>query len=300
MTPPKVHFAHLDGLRTLAFLGVFLFHCYYSAPPPLADHQAYRVLHFLTGNGDPASTTLSVLWSIAVEEQFYLAWPLLLVAFRKRRSALFGLIILGSLAFRCAYADKPLVLFYHTGSVLSDLAIGGLLGWYSFMRGWKADSVTELRRWQIVAIYGVGLLLILFRECLFTSPPLRVLERVVYASFFAFVLFEQTFAAQSFYKAGRFTLLDKAGKYTYGLYCLHLPAMVLTVGVAMLLGMHEAAWWAMGLMPLVTLGVSTTLSLLSFHAFEKHFLQLKEKYSQPGRNHSNVNRKVYHEDRIST
>jgi peptidoglycan/LPS O-acetylase OafA/YrhL len=52
MTPSKVHFAHLDGLRTVAFLGVFLFHCYYAVPPALADHPAYRFLHFLTGNGD--------------------------------------------------------------------------------------------------------------------------------------------------------------------------------------------------------------------------------------------------------
>lgn len=367
MTAPKVYFAQLDGLRTVAFLGVFLFHCYYAAPPLLADHPVYGALHWLTGNGDlgvnfffvlsgflitylllaeeratgririgvfylrrilriwplyyltfgfgyfafpalvslagghieesanpwlylfflgnfnsilngdPASSTLSVLWSIAVEEQFYLAWPLLLRVFRQHRPALLGGVILGSLAFRAAYADQPLVLCYHTGSVLSDLGIGSLLGWYSFTRGWHANSLTGLGRWQIMGLYGLGLALILCREVLFTTPPLRVLERVAYAAFFAFVLFEQTFAANSFYKAGRFTLLSNAGRYTYGLYCLHVPAMVFTVGFAMLLGKHETAWWALGVIPPATLALAVAFSLLSYHGLEKPFLRAKRR-----------------------
>ena len=80
-------------------------------------------------NGAPVSGTLSVLWSIAIEEQFYLFWPILLLFFKKHRLALFIILLLISLGFRAMYLDQDEVIFYHTFSVMSDLVIGS---WWAF------------------------------------------------------------------------------------------------------------------------------------------------------------------------
>ncbi len=79
------------------------------------------------------------LWSLAIEEQFYLVWPTLILAvtwhFRRRgRSvrpvlwATLGLIFLGSLAFGIYYTDaQPHAAYFSTFGRAWELALGGLL-----------------------------------------------------------------------------------------------------------------------------------------------------------------------------
>lgn len=368
MANSKLYYPHLDGLRSLAFLSVFLFHAYFTVPANMAESKVYALIHFLTShgdlgvnfffvlsgflitslllkeeefvgsirlglfymrrilriwpvyyltfafgyfafpwlvslagghiqetanpwlyvfflgnfnsifNGDPASSTLSVLWFIAVEEQFYAAWPLLLIVFRKNRPALFISMIACSLIFRAYYVHKPDFLFYHTGSVLSDLAIGSLLGWWTITRPWEINAVVSMKRRQIFSIYLIGMALIILRDYIFINPVLAVIERIVFALFFAFVLLEQSFAQNSFFKAGNFIILSKTGKFTYGLYCLHIPAMVIVTGMTMVWQQHENYWSLLIIIPLATLILSFAFSLLAYYGIEKHFLKIKDKF----------------------
>ncbi len=122
----------------------------------------------------------------------------------------------------------------------------------------------------------------------------------MYGAFFAFVVFEQTFAAHSFGKAGRAALLDKAGKYTYALYCLHIPAMVFTVGLAMLLGTHENPWWVLVLLPPATLALSIGFSLLGYHVLEKPFRRAKATWEplRAARPERSVVKSLQYDDKI--
>ena len=80
--------------------------------------------------GHPNSLILGILWSIAIEEQFYLSWPLMLsfLPLRFFKHACIT-ILAGSLAFRFAYHDQPDVLYFNTLAVIGDMALGGLFAY---------------------------------------------------------------------------------------------------------------------------------------------------------------------------
>src|SRR2546421_4616713 len=82
----------------------------------------------------PDATLLSVLWSVAVEEQFYLTWPLILsvVPFRYYKFV-FPVIMLFSLVFRAFHSGfdehEYAIRYFHTFSLIGDMALGGLFAY---------------------------------------------------------------------------------------------------------------------------------------------------------------------------
>lgn len=78
------------------------------------------------------------LWSLGVEEQFYIVWPLLLFAAWKRRSALVGMtVVLAIAAFFyniLNVSTNAEASFYSPLSRFWELAIGGLLAYREFLQ----------------------------------------------------------------------------------------------------------------------------------------------------------------------
>lgn len=227
-------------------------------------------------NGDPTSGTLSVLWSLAVEEQFYLFWPILLLIFKRYRLQLFIFLIFASLIFRAFYLGNHSVLFYHTFSVMSDLVIGSWLAWWSFNKNYKQNESHSVALQTNILIYLLGFVLLIFRKELFVNPGLMILERLLLSLFFVYVIYDQTFAKKSLFKVSNFKTISFWGKFTYGLYCLHLPAMVFTEGFAMMAGVHETTWWVLFGKTISTLLLSLLLCRISYRFLESPFLRLKE------------------------
>jgi peptidoglycan/LPS O-acetylase OafA/YrhL len=105
------------------------------------------------------STTRPLLhtWSLAVEEQFYLAWPtfLLLVTLRPvRRFAPIAIVAVGllSLALTIHFRTHTAAVFYLTPFRAFELAIGALLVW--------ADKTTSPPNWVREIALPAGLALI--------------------------------------------------------------------------------------------------------------------------------------------
>lgn len=233
----------------------------------------------------PDATILSVLWSVAVEEQFYLTWPVILSLVPYRFYKYVFPVIMGlSLVFRSFYTgldDHDFgVRYFHTFSLIGDMAFGGLLAyWCSFDNAFRR-FVTKMNRLQIAMIYLGALVVTLFRYELFNIHPVTVvIERLVIAFFYGMIILEQCYAERSFFKMGNFNLISKLGIYTYGLYCLHLLGFVAADILLSKAGLNKTSFIIALAGSAIALVIAIGISLASYHLYEKWFLRLKDKFA---------------------
>ncbi len=235
-------------------------------------------------HGLPDSPGLGVLWSVAIEEQFYFVWPIVLFLLAiKRFWIAFSAIIAGSILFRLLY-DVPLLHEMHTLSCIGDMAIGAFGAWFILERPAFQLFIHNLSRTAIAAIYLAFLVFFFFRDELFLqSYLLRVFERPFFSIIILLIILEQCYAANSFYKMGKFKIPTKLGIYTYGLYCLHFIVISGVTSITKKLGLNKQFWQVLVLEPVISLAITITAAYLSYHFFEKPFLKLKDRFAYTSR-----------------
>lgn len=232
----------------------------------------------------PEAVLVSVLWSVAVEEQFYLTWPLILRFVPQRwYKFVFPVIILFSLVFRSFYtADTDAdyaVRYFHTFSVIGDMALGGLFAYWCSFPNKFLQWVTNLSKPAIAFIYAGAIIVSLFKSFIFPAGIPIIFERLVIGTFFGLIILEQNYARHSFVKLGQWKWISKLGTYTYGLYCLHLLAFYIATKVVLKLGWDQRMVGTAFTQVIIALPLSIIISIASYHFYEKWFLRLKDKFA---------------------
>lgn len=223
-------------------------------------------------------------WSLAIEEQFYVVWPVtLLLLLRWVRNSTWIVAILltaaaGSLAWRLALAlvtGAPLTRIYagtdtHADGFLIGAALAALLS--SQVR----FAATGTLRRAVVALSAPGLLLLLLAAPLVPGYVCGVSALAALAS--GGLILDIVAGGSRVIRWLEFAWLVNIGRISYGLYLWHWPVFG-QLGVLRLPGEAAAPFWRSALAWSLTFAAA----LISYFLIERPFLAYKARLSaNPG------------------
>jgi peptidoglycan/LPS O-acetylase OafA/YrhL len=227
----------------------------------------------------PVSTdfTLEITWSLSVEEQFYLLWPLM-IRYLPRRVLAVGLggLILAAPAFRYFLAAGAPSLC-HTLCRVDGLAIGALAALW-----WFTPRAVAAPRW--IGGLAVGLWATLLAVIVSGGFQLErwgvpvFIYALVPAATAATIIAVLTGQARGLARILGWRPAVAIGKVSFGLYLLHPLAFSMTRQMAVKCGAAEhppgtlaGLGWCVG-----ATGLAIVMAFASYQVMERKFLALKD------------------------
>ena len=223
------------------------------------------------------------LWSIGVEEQFYLLWPLL-IKYTRNFLLLCVIITVGSMllkqgAFMLARANRGSANLPYWNYLLSYLyftriecmAIGGIGAWFVF-RNKKRELKVVYHPISQLLVYGLTAYL------LFTQNYKPAFHYAGYAICFCLIIMNISANKKSLIRIENrvFVFL---GNISFSMYLFHELAIKIVMQVMRNFGTSFETPAANLLLHTLSIALTILISSLAYYAFEKRFLRLKSRFA---------------------
>jgi peptidoglycan/LPS O-acetylase OafA/YrhL len=231
-----------------------------------------------------ASAELSHLWSLCVEEQFYLIWPFVIFLVRDRVKLLWtcfgiaGLVLCVRIWVVITWSPgmAELWLVRTLPFRMDDLVMGAALA--LLLRGPAADRVQRSCKWLFLVGFA-ALLAIMVLSPAYTSPWLLSVglscTGIAAAGMIGMTLREGSPAYRLFHVRPARVL----GRYSYGFYVWHLVWMAGWIQLLIWLNhhLHSIVLGGLVYMPLAFV-TNFLIAKLSYDLFEVRFLKIKRHF----------------------
>ena len=222
--------------------------------------------------GRPESVC-SPLWTVSIEEQFYLIWPVLMKMLARR-----GMIVAAIVTFMLATVSRlgfmlagwsGGFIYYGSTSRCDSLALGILLALL-------ADRLPRLTRGMRLLLLAAGLIGWIASSAWLNEQPGPVDMRMVWGRLIVSLAAGAILYAclNSHSKVVRGDWVVRLGKISYGLYVLHLT------GILIMLSLFHPAWgWQLLATKALGFVMTVILALASYRWVESPFLRIKDRFA---------------------
>jgi len=237
----------------------------------------YYVIYFDQANSIPAGT--GVLWSLAVEEHFYLVYPLLLsklLGVKNQAGLVVSLIsiciILLLWRLNLVYEAEGSAerIYYATDTRIDSILFGCLLAvGFNPIRFEGSNNVLEAKHWLIIMLAAAVLIFtFLYRDVIFRETLRYTLQGIALMPLF--------YLAISRYKHWVFgflntSLIQKVGIFSYSIYLIHF----FVINLLMKITYQQITPFYLLFSALL---ISTLYAFLVHRYIEQYFYKMRKKF----------------------
>lgn len=219
---------------------------------------------------------LKFLWTLSVEEQFYLLLGIALKFFVRYLKAIFVFLLAVSVLFSVYSYTLSDGGYFNTVTYFFDFASGGIAALLFSNKSKYILKFTCLSGWRRMAFYfylPLHFIIFFLIDKLASNDLSSLLNRYLFIIYVSVLIVEQLVNKQ------RVTILEKnrfliyTGKISYGLYCFHGISITAILLLLKKFQLDIPPYFSM----VIIFCVNYIIAIISYTYFEKPFLRLKDR-----------------------
>jgi len=271
---PLYYFILILAFILFPFLANLL-HVKMTLPPPL--FYAFYIANFYTIDH---VFFLKFLWTISVEEQFYLLWGFCLRFFHRNLNKIIAILFLVSISFSLYAVFNGIKYYFNTITYLFDFASGALGALLIFRNSRVIRRLRNLSLAGTIVFYAYLSFHFIFFYFLNDNTTGTANELAGLTGRYLFILYIAVFMVEQMINISRTKVFEKnrflifTGKISYGLYCFH----GITIMIINLCTQHFKINLHNWLFVLICFAVNYFIAYISYRYLELPFLKLKSKW----------------------